>query len=352
VSTAPDDALARLRPGRRRVLVTGAHRKVGIALIGRLLEDPEVDVILGVSHGAVPPELLGHDPARFHYVTADLGRRRQVDNLFLLELFRDRPLDTVVHLAFQGNPVGYDFKRHEFNVKSTQNLLEGALTHGIGKYVFLSSDTVYKIGPRNDFKVREDAELNLDPDTHPIVRDTIDAEFLCRAKMDHPSCDVMVIRPSGVLGGGVLSGINLLFESDPPLLPVGFDPMINPTTKERLARDLHLAIRLTGKGVYNVAGTTVGPLSRFLEDARIAALRIPGPLLRTASRLQRLLGRSRYHAGFHPKRLYFSLVLDDRRFDERFRRHAAVLEPPPVSPAEPTAPRSPSPTRARREPSR
>jgi hypothetical protein len=136
----------------------------------------------------------------------------------------------------------------------------------------------------------------------------------------------MVIRPSGVLGGGVVSGINLLFESQPPLLPVGFDPMINPTTKERLARDLHLALRLHGKGVYNVSGPAAGPLSRFLEEAGISPLRLPGPSLRAANRIQRLLGRSRYRASFHPKRLYYSLVLDDDRFDRRFRRHAELIE--------------------------
>jgi nucleoside-diphosphate-sugar epimerase len=255
-----------------------------------------------------------------------LSRRRQVDNLFLLEQFRERPVDTVVHLAFQGNPVGYDFRRHEFNVKSTQHLLEGSLHHGVGKYVFLSSDTVYKIGPRNDYMVREDAELSLDPDVHPIVRDTIDAEFLCRAKMDDPNCDVMVIRPSGVLGGGVMSGINLLFESQPPLLPVGFDPMINPTTKARLARDLHLALSLYGKGVYNVSGPAAGPLSRFLEEAGIQAMRVPGPALRAASRAQRVMGRSRYRAGFHPKRLYYSLVLDDSRFEKTFRSKADLVD--------------------------
>lgn len=315
----------RVRGGPLRIMITGAHRRVAMALIGRLLEDPRVQLILAVSHGACPKELLGHDPERFVYTAADLSRRRQVDNLFLLERFRGQPLDTVVHLAFQGNPVGYDFRRHEFNVKSTQHLLDAALSRGLSKYVFLSSDTVYKIGPRNDYKVREDADLNLDPDAHPIVRDTIDAEFLCRAKMDDPQCDVMVIRPSGVLGGGVMSGINLLFESRPPLLPVGFDPMINPTTKGRLARDLHLAIVVPGKGVFNVSGPSAGPLSRFLEEADLEPQRVPGPVLRAASGLQRAAGRSRYRAGFHPKRLYYSLVLDDRRFDDVFRSYADAV---------------------------
>ncbi len=311
-----------LRPGKRRIFLAGARRRVAVHLIERLLADPDVEAILAVDRGACPPALLGCDPERFVFASADLSRRRQVDNLFLLDRFRRQPFDTVLHLAFAGNPHGYNFKSHEFNVNAAQHVLQAALRHGVGKYIFLSSDAVYKLGPRGDYKVREDAELNLDPDAHPILRDTLDAEFICRAKMDEPGSEVMVLRPSGVFGGGVISGMNLLFESNPPVLPVGFDPMINPTTKERLARDLMLAIFLHGKGVFNMAGTTVGPLSKFLGERGIKPLRVPGPALKLMNRAQRVLGMTRYHAGFHPRRLFYSLVLDDSKFERVFRGNA------------------------------
>ena len=262
------------------------------------------------------------------YHSAKLDRRRFVDNLFLLEEFRDAPLDTVVHLAFAGNPKGYDVSRHEYNLAAARHLLDASLRHGIGKYLFLSSDAVYALGPRGDYKVAESAELNLEPDAPKAVRDIIDAEFYCRAKMDHERCEVVVLRPAGVIGGGVMSGLNLLFESSPPVLPVGFDPMINPTSKERLAKDLLLALMLHGKGLYNVAGPSAGPLTRFLEQRGITPLRVPGPLLRQANRLQRMVGQTRYHAEYQPKRLFYSLVLDDARFEAAFRAHAHLLDQP------------------------
>lgn len=315
-----------LRSGPRKVMVTGSRRKVAIECIGRLLEHPTVEFVLAVDRGACPQALLGHDPERFLFVSADLSRRRQVDNLFLLEPCREHRLDTVVHLAFQGNPSGYGFASHEFNVNATRHLLQASLAHDIEKYIFLSSDAVYKIGPRADYKIAEDAELNLDPGAHPILRDTLDAEFLCRAKMDAAQCEIVVLRPSGVFGGGVISGLNLLFESEPPILPLGFDPMINPTTVERLARDILLAVFLRGKGVFNVAGEVAGPLSRFMQERGIEAMRVPGPMLRGLNKMQRWLGHTRYHAAFHPRRLYYSLVLDDLRFRKQFRDHAALLD--------------------------
>ena len=318
---------SRLRAGQRRVLIAGARRKIAIELIARLLEDPRVDKILAVAAGPCPPALLGHDPERFTYHSAALDRRRQVDNLFLFEDFRARPLDTVVHLAFAGNPKGYDVSRHEYNVNAARHLLDASLRHEIGKYVFLSSDTVYAVGPRGDYKVAEDAELNLRPGGPPGVRDIIDAEFLCRAKMDDEGCEVMVLRPAGVIGGGVVSGLNLLFESNPPVLPIGFDPMINPTTKDRLAADIQLALMLHGKGVYNIAGPSSGPLSHFLEQRGIVPMRVPGPMLRQANRLQRLIGQTRYHAEYQPKRLFYSLVLDDSRFERSFRAHSSTMAP-------------------------
>ena len=313
------------RPGRRRILVSGVHRKVAGTFVKRLMDDPDVELVVGVSHGTCPPPLLDLDPSRFLMTTADLSRRDQVENLFLLDRLQEAPLDTVVHLAFQGNPRGYSVRRHEFNVNSTRWLLDGCLRRGVGKFIYLSTDAVYEVGPRVPSRVREDADVNFDPQAHPIVRDTVDAEFSCRAKMDHDHCEIVVLRPSGVLGGGVLSGLNLLMESRPPLLPVGFDPLINPTTKERLARDLHLAACLRGKGLFNVAGPVVATLEGFMEARGIAPRRVPGPLLMAAGRVQRASGRSRYNQAFHPGRLYHSLVLDDDRFDRCFRVPAASM---------------------------
>ena len=65
---------ALLRAGRRRIFIAGARRRVAVHLIERLIADPDVDVILAVDRGACPPTLLGCDPERFIFASADLSR--------------------------------------------------------------------------------------------------------------------------------------------------------------------------------------------------------------------------------------------------------------------------------------
>ena len=50
-------------------------------------------------------------------------------------------------------------------------------------------------------------------------------------------------------------------------------------------------------------------------------------MLRGANRLQRMIGQTRYHAEYQPKRLFYSLVLDDGRFEAGFRAHEGELDP-------------------------
>ena len=174
-----------------KILVTGGAGFIGSHLVERLLREGHQVSILDDFNDFYDPAIKHANIAgvadQISVHRADLRDARAVNEVFHREKF-----DTVVHLAFQGNPRGYGVESHEFNVNSARHLLDASLRHGVSKYIFLSSDAVYKIGPRTDYKVREDGELNLDHDVHPILRDTIDAEFMCRAKMDRAGVQRLV----------------------------------------------------------------------------------------------------------------------------------------------------------------
>ena len=56
--TAEQPWFGRPREGKRRVLVSGVHRKVAGEFVTRLVADPEVEFVVGVSHGTCPAPLL------------------------------------------------------------------------------------------------------------------------------------------------------------------------------------------------------------------------------------------------------------------------------------------------------
>ncbi|MFO0634332.1 MAG: hypothetical protein U0168_15915 [Nannocystaceae bacterium] len=311
-----------LREGPRRVFVAGARRRVAVHVIERLLAAPEVDLVLGVDRGACPPALLGCDPERFIFASADLrasaARSTTCSCSIACASARSTPSCTWRSRATPRATAS----------RATSSTSTRRATYWTRACATAWPSTSSCRAMRSTRSARapttrcaRTASSNLDPDVHPILRDTIDAEFMCRAKMDRPDCEVMVLRPSGVFGGGVLSGVNLLFESTPPV-PVGFDPhdqshQQGAAGPRHPARDLLARQRrLQRRGPDGRAADEVPRGARHPADPRA------GPALGVVNRMQRILGMTRYHADFHPKRLYFSLVLDDSRSSRIFRANA------------------------------
>lgn len=314
-----------LREAPQRVLVTGAHRRMAHALIEALLEDTRVAMVVAVDRGPCPVELLGRDPERFAYASVDLAKRRQVEHALLHEAVEGVGFSTVVHLCAESGSAGGAHRVHAHNVDATRYLLEGSVQHRVGKFVFVSSDSVYRLGPRADASVAEDAELDLSADAHPRVRDTIDAEFLCRAKMDQPDMEVCVLRPSGLIGDGLDSGLSQLLAGDPIYAPVGFDPLVQPLPLATFVRDVLLAILLRGGGVFNVGSPRVVSLSVLAQEQGRRVVRVPGAVIPLVYAAARRFGTTPFDVRVRPKRLFHSLVLDDRKFSARFRAHGELV---------------------------
>jgi nucleoside-diphosphate-sugar epimerase len=131
--------------------------------------------------------------------------------------------------------------------------------------------------------------------------------------MDHDRCNIVVLRPSGVVGRNVSSELNLLFESAVCFMPAGFDPLVNPVHALDVVRALKEAMFQDLRGVYNIVGPDVAPLSAFLSLTRGKAHAVPEPLLGPLYRAARRLGMTHFNYELNPQRLRYSLVLDGRR---------------------------------------
>src|ERR1700694_2694412 len=136
---------------KRRVLVTGVARWWGALVVQRLVEDPDVDEVIGVDNRE--PR---YDLGRADYLKLDIRHS------LIGKLVRSVGIDTVVHTLTRVDSFDMDPRRaHEVNVIGTLNLLAGCAGGGspVTRFVLKSSGHGY--GSRGDLPpaIREGPRL-------------------------------------------------------------------------------------------------------------------------------------------------------------------------------------------------
>jgi UDP-glucose 4-epimerase len=299
------------------VLLTGATGTIGRQLCHALYHDERVERVFATARDGEPYYFREYDRQRFVYKQVDILKSREVNNLFLSEAFRQAEIDCVVHLAFANRPHAGD-GTHSLNVEGTKHLLDRCIETGhIKKFVFQSSDSVYKIRPWNPILLDEEADLNFSHEASQYVRDRVDADMICRAQLGNTSCKVVVVRPASIVGRNVHSHWNALLDNHWVIFKVlGYDPMIAPTHSNDVIRALKLAIQKDVAGVFNIAGIDVAPLSVFIRLAGAYAVPLPAAALRWVNGVQRTLGLTQYNFAAFPEALRYHCLLDTTRARE------------------------------------
>ena len=166
----------------QNILVTGGAGFIGSHLVDRLISNEENRVtVVDNFNDFYSPAIkranivahIGND--RFNLIEADIAKAELIDQLFAGSRF-----DVVVHLAARAgvrpsleDPLAYE----ESNVRGTYSLLEAARRHGLKRFVFGSSSSVYGVNSKLPFS--ED-----DPIAQPISpysATKIAAEAACHA---------------------------------------------------------------------------------------------------------------------------------------------------------------------------
>jgi UDP-glucuronate 4-epimerase len=149
-----------------RILVTGGAGFIGSHTVDALLERGDEAVAVDDFNAYYDParkranvaHLTGHP--RFRMVEADVR-----DAGALAQLFAQGRFDAVAHLAAMAN-VRYSIGRaplyYDVNVRGTLNLLELAVAHQVGNFVFASTSSVYGRTQRLPF-------VETDPCNHPLA---------------------------------------------------------------------------------------------------------------------------------------------------------------------------------------
>jgi len=294
----------------KNVLISGVTSSIGRNLALLLYKDKRVGKILGVAKGEKPYYFNDLDPKKFIYRNCNILKYRELKDLFLSKTFKKADINAVVHLAFV-NRVSSSMEVHDLNVKGTKELLEMCEATGqIKKFIFKSSDVVYKIRPHNPIYLDENAELNFDPHVDPWIKDRVDADMICRSFMDSKTMNIIILRMSNIIGRNVVGQLNSYYDSKPVIKTLGFNPMINLLHMRDVIQAIMLAFFRNVKGIYNIAGADTAPLSVFAELSGRTIVSVPEPLMGPVNWLQRKLGLTTYYYSVDKDRQKYSALLD------------------------------------------
>ena len=196
------------------------------------------------------------------------------------DLFRERGVDTLVHLAFVLRP-GHDRKAmRRVNLSGASSVLDACAEAGVKNLIYLSSATVYGARPDNSPLLTEDSPVR------PAIgfqyaSDKVLAELIFQRYGDtHRDVRVAALRSCVVMGPGADNFITQAF-AKPFLVAVrGYDPPLQFLHEYDLMELMTLAAREDRfRGVFNLAGKGTVSYSEMVALSGKKLLRVPSFLL-------------------------------------------------------------------------
>jgi UDP-glucose 4-epimerase len=262
-------------PKRRRVkqqtlVITGISGRLGRLLARRLHREWR---LIGVDRRG--PRHLPKDVRVYDF---DIRRKACED------IFRQEPIDAVVHLNILHDPRANTEEHHSFNVVGTHKLLDYCIKHHVAKFVLLSSANVYGASPSNTQFLNEEAPL-LAASSFPSIRDLVEIDIYTNSFFwRQPEIDTVILRPVHIVGRVGNAPSNYLRLRHPITL-LGFDPMVQLIHVEDVVEAIALSLKPGVRGVFNVTGPGAIALSVLQRHLGRSKLPVPELLLRPALKL-------------------------------------------------------------------
>jgi nucleoside-diphosphate-sugar epimerase len=273
------------------VAVTGATGTFGFGLIPLLQGDNRISRIVGIARRPFDP--LEYGWTKMEYRRGDVRDPAALEAAF-------EGVDVVVHLAFMiiGN-ASRDTIR-EINIEGTLNTFRAAATANVTRFVYASSVAAYGFHRDNSVGITEDWP------TRPAKRlfyaqEKAELEHLLRDQAAaRPELGLYVLRPPVVVGPHAVGAKGFLPEPlhtfgarlAAAVLPLRFPlPALVPDVTVQLIHedDVGQAFLLSvvgagPPGAYNIAGDGVITVVDIARELGLAAIPIPGGVVRAAAR--------------------------------------------------------------------
>lgn len=179
------------------ILVTGATGLIGGCLVETLMMNPRRDYQVYASgrneERARTRFSVFADDIAFHFIKYDVMKPLESNVQF----------DYIVHAASNANPKFYATQPVEVmkaNIDGVANLIEYGLTHGMKRFLYVSSGEVYGEGDGREFTEEYSGYVNCTSPRSCYPSSKRAAETLCVSYAAEYGADVVIARPCHVYG--------------------------------------------------------------------------------------------------------------------------------------------------------
>ncbi len=207
--------------------------------------------------------------------------------------------------------------RYSENVMGTQHLLSLCKEHKIPLVVVLSTFHVYGAHSQNPLYLHESDTLRA-TQTIPQLSDALELDHVAsQFALTYNEGNTVILRPSHIVGPKISNALSQIFRMGTVPTPLGFDPLFQLLHQDDLTNILKLILKKPHKGVFNIAGPGVLPLSKLLEIKKIQELPIPDIFLRTMVKVPPFKSANipNYLIDFFK----YSCVIDTSAFDKTYK---------------------------------
>ncbi|MDA8362349.1 MAG: NAD-dependent epimerase/dehydratase family protein [Gammaproteobacteria bacterium] len=250
-----------------RILVTGSASHLARVLIPRLLEERDVDEIIGVDRrdsGLFLP--------RYTEVLLDI-RSPQLTRALA-------GVDAVVHLAFVVMQADLGRGRRDrnliqdINVRGSQNVFTLAAQSGVRHFVHLSSASVYALPTHFKRALESHPRAALPGFTYAEDKVVVE-DWLDGFERDHPDLRLVRLRPHMILGPQSQPFLRALLRY--PFYPGLPDPqpVVQCVHEQDVAEAVCLALSGQVRGAFNLACADSASLRTMQRHAHLAPLPVP-----------------------------------------------------------------------------
>lgn len=298
------------KPARRRrdetIIVTHAARSLGSALLGMLARHEQHRRLIAVDGQPLVTDLPQGAYLRIHLAKAGSWKR------LVARVKNARSLFTFIHTAL---PETIDIdeetagKRIVAEAKAVIAAAERLRAH---KLVLVSSTDLYGALATNPAYLTEDMPAH-GARSSPVLAalSKVEALFNAYAKK-HTRTVVTTLRPCTILGTRVRDLKTAYFEQ--PAIPaaMGFDPLVQFVHESDVLRAVIEVIEKNERGVFNIVGDDVLPLSRAARMLGRPVIPLPTPILTTAAQVAEQVGLDVMPASYIPFLMHACIADGDK----------------------------------------